>query len=334
MLKGVDVSRWQDTVDWHRMKNEGIDFAIIRAGYGSPEPGEPLSKYIDNKFYQNRDSLRSLGMLRGFYWFTYPTVNEPEEEANAFADTVLPLQDGEVLALDIEGNIGPDPVGWSLRFLNKVTERTGVKPIIYINQSMNNSYDWSPVVDAGYGVWLAGWDYVADPQNEVSDWPFVAFEQYSNKGNVGGENPVDLDSFNGSAEQFLKYGYHAPVVEPPAPPTDPHEAQIAELNATIARLNNQISELSATNARYLEMQADLNRQIDEKTAKITELEKATGDSEDQHLEDLNEQKIQHAEEVAKLEAQIEKLKKQSIIFLANKAAEWLSKNFKKLYNRN
>ncbi len=330
MLKGVDVSKWQDTIDWPRMKAE-VDFAIIKAGGGCPDPGESLSKYIDNKFYINRDALRSLGMLRGFYWFTYPTVNAPEEEANAFADTVLPLQEGEVLALDIEGNIGSDPVGWSLRFLNKVYERTGVKPIIYINQSMNNSYDWSPVVNSGYGVWLAGWDYVADPQNEVSDWPFVAFEQYSNKGNVGGENPVDLDSFNGSAEQFVKYGYHAPVAEPPSPSTDPHEAQIAELNATIAGLNNKVNDLSATNARYVEMQTDLNRQIDEKDNSIDELNKEIKKLKEAAINPVDLTTCQDAN--TELQEQIEKLQKQSIIYLVGKAAEWVSKNFQKLYNR-
>lgn len=324
MLKGVDVSKWQDTVDWQRMKNEGIDFAIIKAGGGCPDPGEQLSKYIDNKFYQNRDALRSLGMLRGFYWFTYPTVNEAEAEANAFADTVLPLQEGEVLALDIEGNIGPDPVGWSLRFLNKVLERTGVKPVIYINQSMNNSYNWQPVVDANYGVWLAGWDYVADPQNEVSDWPFVAFEQYSNQGNVGGEAPVDLDSFNGTAEQFLKYGYHAPVVEPPIIPADPHEAQIAALNDTIAGLNNQINALNDTNRKYLDQITELNRVIDE-------LKKAAADAEANKPEpvDYTEAIKKYEEIIADNNAQIARLQKQSIFYLIRSAAAFIASKFQK-----
>lgn len=323
MLKGVDVSKYQDTIDWPRMKNE-VDFAIIRAGYGCPDPGQSLARYIDSKFYTNRDGARSAGILRGYYWYSYSKINSPEAEGNAFADAVLPLADGEILALDLEGDLADNPVDWSLRFLNTVFERTGVRPIIYINQSINNSYDWQPVVDANYGVWLAGWDYVADPQNEVSDWPFVAFEQYSNQGNVGGEAPVDLDSFNGTAEQFLKYGYHAPVIETPPPPADPHEAQIAGLNETIAGLNSQINGLNDTIRKYLDQITELNRVIDE-------MKKAAADAEANKPEpvDYTEAIKEYEKIIADNNAQIARLQKQSIFYLIRSAAAFIASRFKK-----
>lgn len=35
MMKGIDVSKWQGRIDWQKVKAAGIEFAIIRAGYGS-----------------------------------------------------------------------------------------------------------------------------------------------------------------------------------------------------------------------------------------------------------------------------------------------------------
>jgi len=356
MLKGADVSKYQGTVDMVRMMNEGIDFIIIRAGYGCPDPGQSVAQYTDTMFKANRDAARAAGILRGYYWFTYPTVNTPEGEANAFCDVVLPLQEGEILALDIEGNIGPDPVGWSKRFLDKVFERTGVRPIIYINQSMNDNFDWSPVVNGGYGVWLAQWDGVADPQNEVSDWPFVAFEQYSSKGNIGGENPVDMDSFNGSREQFLKYGYHAPVVTSPTPTVDPKDQKIAELTATIEQKdreitgkNNELDTFRALNKtqveennKHWEIRISQEKEIGELNTKLKEAQDKLAKAYDKTYidqiqkdfeKDTEQLKADYNTIIAQYQVENARLKSQSIVYLIGAGFRWIAELLKKLNNK-
>ena len=47
-FKGIDVSKWNGNIDWDKVKKVGIDFAIIREGYGKKDP-----KQIDKKFKDN-----------------------------------------------------------------------------------------------------------------------------------------------------------------------------------------------------------------------------------------------------------------------------------------
>lgn len=57
-LKGIDVSRWQGNIDWKKVKSSGIEFAMIRGGYGD--------NHVDSRFYENakeqcsRDSYGNL----------------------------------------------------------------------------------------------------------------------------------------------------------------------------------------------------------------------------------------------------------------------------------
>ena len=57
MAKGIDVSKWQGTIDWQKVKNVGIDFAIIREGYGKKLPTQ-----IDKKFKENIQGAKSVGI--------------------------------------------------------------------------------------------------------------------------------------------------------------------------------------------------------------------------------------------------------------------------------
>ena len=62
MLKGIDVSEHQGTIDWNQVKGN-IDFAILRAGYGNNN--------IDKQFIRNICECNRLGIPVGIYWFSY-----------------------------------------------------------------------------------------------------------------------------------------------------------------------------------------------------------------------------------------------------------------------
>lgn len=198
MLKGIDVSKWQGDITWSSVaKNR--DFAIIRSSYGTG--------YTDEKFAVNRDKARQTGILHGFYHYSYPNHNTPEAEADWFLSVVMPLEQGELLCLDFEENY-PDPVGWSKRFLDRISERlNGYRPLIYINKYLTSTHDWSKVANAGYGLWLAYWDYDPNGAFEVPYWDVVAMRQYSNQGSVNGiSGRVDENVFYGDKTQFAAYG--------------------------------------------------------------------------------------------------------------------------------
>ena len=62
-LNGIDVSRYQEEIDWEQVKNAGISFAMLRGGYGQNN--------IDSYFHKNAAACQRLGIPFGIYWFSY-----------------------------------------------------------------------------------------------------------------------------------------------------------------------------------------------------------------------------------------------------------------------
>ena len=82
-MKGIDVSSHQGLIDWAKVKAAGIEFAIIRAGYGKYE------SQVDSRFEQNAFGALSAGIHAGAYWFSYATTpDEAREEAKLCASTI------------------------------------------------------------------------------------------------------------------------------------------------------------------------------------------------------------------------------------------------------
>lgn len=205
ILYGIDVSRWQGTINWDSVKSS-TDFAIIQSSFGCPDPGESVEKYTDKQLRRNQSEARRVGILHGYYHYAYPQYNDPEPEAEQCANAIGGLQDGEVVCLDYEESSNKDPVDWCARFLERLESRTGRKGGLYINLSMARSHTWSRVINGGYKLWLAHWDGNTNPNADSTQWSSVTVKQYADNGNVGGLNPVDLDVFNGSANDFLEWG--------------------------------------------------------------------------------------------------------------------------------
>lgn len=82
--KGVDVSYWQKTIDWNKVKADGIKFAIIRCGYGNSG--------VDSYFERNVKECERVGIPWGAYYFSYA---ESVEEAKRELDNCLKLLKGK-----------------------------------------------------------------------------------------------------------------------------------------------------------------------------------------------------------------------------------------------
>lgn len=217
-LYGVDVSQFQNTIGWPEL-NSASNFVMIRAAYGT---------MTDTQFSNNRTGARNMRATAGplgigYYYYAYPTLLDAPTSAKYFVDTVGPLQPGEILALDLEGNVGPSPVAWALDWLEVVDELTGVKPLIYLNQSEVAGYDWAVVVSGGYGLWLADYSIGKDgAMPSVKYWPIIAMVQWTDSDTVAGiAANVDGDIFDGDFNEFYEYGSPEPEAPLPTTPTPP-----------------------------------------------------------------------------------------------------------------
>lgn len=215
-LPGIDVSHYQETIDWTKVAASGRRFAIAKATDGR--------SFVDPMYATNKAEAMAAGIVFGAYHFGRPddSANDAIKEADHFVD-VAQLGQGNLLpVLDLErtGGLTPEElIGWMLAWLGEVTARTGVRPMIYTSphgwESRTN--DSTAMVDAGYTVlWIAHWGVNA-PTLPANGWQGYGwtFWQHSNCGSVPGiQGCVDSDWFNGLT--FDAVTIPSPDTTPPA----------------------------------------------------------------------------------------------------------------------
>lgn len=212
MLKGIDVSHWQKGLD---IASTGAQFVICKATQGTT--------IVDPCCDSHYQAAKRLGLKLGVYH--YASGGDPVAEADFFVKNIQGYIGEAILVLDWESNQNPrygEHASWCLKFLNRVKELTGVKPLIYMSASVIKLADWSPVVKENYGLWVAGypdnrdsWD-IPDFKWNVTPWPFYAIWQYTSSG-----GRLDRDVFSGDAAAWDKYatksGSASTQVPAPAP---------------------------------------------------------------------------------------------------------------------
>jgi GH25 family lysozyme M1 (1,4-beta-N-acetylmuramidase) len=225
-VQGIDVSRWQGTIDWD-VAGYQTGFAIIKAG-GSDE-----GMYTDSQFIRNRDEARRVGIARGYYY--YAGGGDPIQEAEHFASLVPDLQPGEVLALDFEIN-HPDPVSYAWLFLVRTEQLTGAKPLFYTNMNRVWSHDWKPIVDNGNPLWGAIYDSNPEVLADPGSWPSLSVKQFTNEAVIPGINStVDMNVFPSALEDFKAMGLPEPVAPVVATIEQAPEQAVPETDSDIDR---------------------------------------------------------------------------------------------------
>ena len=74
---GIDISSWSGDIDWKKLKESGIEFVMIREGYGASDP-----RQVDKRFHKNIKAAQENGIPCGVYHYSYATrVDEAIKEA-------------------------------------------------------------------------------------------------------------------------------------------------------------------------------------------------------------------------------------------------------------
>ena len=200
-IPGIDVSHHQDLIDWPTVAASGQRFVFAKATEGRA--------FVDPMYAFNKSGAEAAGLLFGAYHFAQPDdgPNDPILEADHFVDHAL-LEPGNLRpVLDIERTGGlsqAEVTEWILRWLDRVTERLGVRPIIYTSPHGWDvrTGDTTAVAAAGYTtLWVAHWG-VSSPRLPADDWNGNGwtFWQYTSDGSVPGiVGRVDLDWYVGGS---------------------------------------------------------------------------------------------------------------------------------------
>ena len=161
---GIDVSNARGKIDWDKVKAFGIDFAIIRAGYGNAN-AYPEQK--DSCFDYNISNAQRVGIKCGVYWFCYATsIDAAYAEADSCYSVIKDVSLDYPVFVDIEDEknhvllnaFGPSKekiTNMTLAFCERLASY-GIDVGVYANKSWFSNYiDKNEITDHGYDIWLA-----------------------------------------------------------------------------------------------------------------------------------------------------------------------------------
>lgn len=199
MFNGIDVSKHQGKIDWQKVKDSGIDFAIIRAGFGKNN--------IDEYAHYNALRCNELHIPIGFYWFSY-ALNEE-----------MAIKEAEYLHMFVKEHLTEMPVYYDFEYdsasymskngvkatpalINKMTqafcnrlEELGCYAGFYANKDYYNNI-YNAKTKKLYDLWLA--DYSA---TNLKNPKLI---QTTSKGTVAGiKGYVDMDIANINFPELL-----------------------------------------------------------------------------------------------------------------------------------
>ena len=188
---GIDVSKWNGSIDWNAVKNSGVNYVIIRVGYRGSSQGALIE---DPKFKTNIKGATAAGLKVGVYFFTQ-AVDEVEavQEASMVLDRISGYKISYPVFLDVEGSGGRgDAIDSATRtavckaFCNTI-KNAGYTPGVYANKTwLTSKMDAGAL--SGYKIWLAQYAKTPTYTGRYDLW------QYRSDGKVSGiSGKVDLN---------------------------------------------------------------------------------------------------------------------------------------------
>ena len=191
--KGIDVSKWNGTIDWNKVKGSGIDYAIIRAGHGTST--------VDPMFHTNIKGAIDAGLKVGVYWFSYATSPEKAKiEAQKCLETISPYKNS--ITYPVFYDFEYESVKYATKqgititkalaseivnsFIN-YTKSQGYDTGIYTNLDFSNNYFTTDLLHNN-NMWIAQYGSECTFPKPYMMW------QYTESGKVGGiSGNVDLN---------------------------------------------------------------------------------------------------------------------------------------------
>lgn len=204
-MKGIDVSSHNGVIDWAKVKSAGIEFAILRAGYGKFE------NQVDKTFVTNATGALAAGLHVGAYWFSYAiTAEDARKEAQLFAKQLEPYKkkfdfpvyfDYEYDSENYSARNGVTPTA-TLReslvkaFCDEIQSR-GWRAGVYTNMDYLKNR-WRIEALDEWELWLA--DYTGDPDVECG------MQQTGSTGKVNGiSGNVDMNTAFADYPALMKH---------------------------------------------------------------------------------------------------------------------------------
>ena len=175
---GIDVARYQGTIDWSQVAASGVQFAMIRVGYRTQKTGEIVA---DSNAKYNMQEAQANGIKIGVYFFsTAVTEDEAVQEADWVADYISQYQITYPVAFNCEGFENADSrqyamtqserTDMAIAFLNEIYNR-GYTPMFYAakNEMLGDAKWDTSRIEKTYKIWVSQYPSVPYPQTAQTD---------------------------------------------------------------------------------------------------------------------------------------------------------------------
>ena len=186
--KGIDVSEFQGKIDWEKVKNSGVEFAILRCGYGMD-----FSNQDDVEYERNANECERLGIPYGVYLMSYANT---VEKARSEAKHVLRLIEGRKISLgvwyDIEDNgtsgaINKETLTNIINTFCNTIKNAGYRVGVYANLNWLENKIEKTIKD-NYDIWVAQYYSKCEYEGKYIMW------QHTSSGKVNGiSTNVDMN---------------------------------------------------------------------------------------------------------------------------------------------
>lgn len=186
---GIDVSKWQGTIDWEKVKKSGVEFAMIRIG---AQGGFNKDLYEDKEFLHNIEGALKQNIEVGIYFYSYATtLKEAKTQASWVINKIKDYKITLPIVFDWESWGKFNELDLNLyeitqiqeTFLNEI-KKNGYKTARYGSKNYLN-HAW---LSSEHDTWLAHYIQETNYEGKYFMW------QLCNTGKVDGINSdVDID---------------------------------------------------------------------------------------------------------------------------------------------
>lgn len=156
---GIDISSWNNEIDWNAVKAQGIEFVMIRAGYGW--------EHTDRLFYENIEGAIENGFPVGIYFYSYAeTAEKAQVEADYCIKLLEPYKDSIVLPVAYDLEEYKSMTGEQLNTVAEVfctaLQDAGYHTMVYANSEFLKKMDLDKLSALGVDYWYAWYPVVPD----------------------------------------------------------------------------------------------------------------------------------------------------------------------------
>lgn len=225
---GIDVARYQGTIDWSRVGTSSVDFAMVRLGYRSQKDGMIVED--PNARYNMQEAQKHDIQLGGYFFSTAVNEAEAVEEANWVADLVSQYSITYPIAYDCEGYNDAESrqshltvqerTDIAIAFM-KTIEKKGYEAMFYASKNtMEQNKEWEVNrIEKDYKIWVAQYPEKPYPITEASSYSGKHHMwQYTTNGVVPGiSQNVDMN-----VAYFGYAGINEPMSKEPPEEVEPN----------------------------------------------------------------------------------------------------------------